>query len=105
MKSERQRQLEAFLAEDPHDPFTHYALALELIKQGDQTAGLSRFEWLVYNHPEYLATFYQLGKLYETMMETGKAIAVYKKGMEVALSKQNKHTFQELKTALEDLTE
>lgn len=105
MKSQRQQQLEAYLAEDPHDPFIHYALGLELVKSGLQNEGLTKLEWLLTAHPDYLATYYQLGKLYETAGKEKEAIAVYKKGMTLAELQKNKHTFNELKSALEDLEE
>ena len=35
-------KLEEMLADDPNDPFLHYALALEQVKEGDRVNGLRR---------------------------------------------------------------
>jgi len=104
MKSPRHLQLEAFLAEDPDDPFTHYALALEMLKD-DVQEGLSKMEWLLEHHPGYLATYYQLGKLYEAAGRTNEAIETYRNGMLLATLQQNKHAFGELKGAVDELEE
>ena len=105
MKSKRQLDLEAYLAEDPQDPFLHYALALEYVKAGNQTEGLAELRWLMQNKPDYLATYYQLGKLYEQLNQHKEAIAVYRQGSELAEFLKNRHAFNELKSALDELDE
>ena len=103
MKSKRQEELEAFLADDPNDPFLHYALALEYQKAGENDEYQFRLEWLVQEHQGYLATYYQLGKCYETTNKIKEASDIFKRGMALAELQKNKNTFNELKSALEEL--
>ena len=51
----RLEQLRQFAAEEPHDPFNHYALALEYLKTNPREAE-NLFEQLLQQHPEYLPT-------------------------------------------------
>jgi Tfp pilus assembly protein PilF len=103
MKSPRQALLESYIDENPSDPFTHYALALELLKNGNPDEAQAKFEWLLQNHPDYLATYYQLGDLYQKMNKLNLAKDVYKKGMLVAAAQKNNHIFNEIKSALEEM--
>ena len=105
MKSQRQLQLEEFLSENPNDPFIHYGIALEMLKSGENESGSSKLLWLITHHPDYLASYYQLGKFYEQQGEISKAIPVYKNGMAIAQIQKNKNTFNELKSALQELEE
>jgi tetratricopeptide (TPR) repeat protein len=105
VKSERQIQLESFLKEEPDDPFTNYALALEYSKSGNKSAALEKMEWLLLHHPSYLATYFQLGLLYEESGRKDQAIAIYEKGMLVAEAQKNRNTFNELRSAKEALEE
>ncbi len=91
-------QLLEFLKDDPDDPFTLYALALEYDKQKDEKTGLY-FDRLLKDHPDYLATYYHAAKFYE-QSDSEKAKEIYKAGMNVA-SGQGKHkAYNELQNAL-----
>ena len=105
MKSERQKELEAFLETDPMDPFLHYALGLEFLSQGHRSAAIVRFKKLQVEQPGYLPVYYQLGKCLEAENCMEEAVSMYRQGMEIALSQNNKHTYGELKSALEELEE
>ncbi len=92
-------QLRQFLIATPNDPFLHYALALEWIKSNNTTAAQAEFEYLLTHHPDYLATYYQLGALLTAQGNTEKAITIYQQGMALAAKLKDQHTFSELKTA------
>jgi tetratricopeptide (TPR) repeat protein len=47
----------------------------------------------------YVASYYQLGKLYESLNDVEKALEVYKKGIEIAKKMENKKTLLELQEA------
>ena len=49
----------------PKDPFLLFALALEYHGAGNEAESRSYFERLVYEHPDYIATYYQYGKMEE----------------------------------------
>lgn len=103
MAANKIEQLLDFLKEEPDDPFLNYALALEYIKAGAKDEALHQLEELVSQSPDYLATYYQLGKVLEGRQRMAEAEEVYKKGMEIAKAQRNKHTFNELEGAFKML--
>ena len=90
--------LRQFVAEEPQDPFNHYALATELLKTDKQEAK-TIFEYLVKNHADYLATYYHLGALYVELGENDLALATYEEGIELAQKIGNEKALKELKGA------
>lgn len=101
--SSRIEQLKQFLTASPADPFLHHALALEFVKAGDEAAAEQAFRINLDNSPQYVATYYHLGKLLERDERTEDAIAIYERGMAVAKAAGDGHTYNELQAAYEDL--
>lgn len=102
MNSDRLEQLKKYHKEDPNDPFILYGLAMEYWKF-DLLKTRELFEELLRDHPNYLATYYQSGHLYEDLDEIDLAKSVYAKGIQLALKLGNKNTERELKNALQEL--
>ena len=98
MNQDRISQLRLFLKEDPNDPFTKYALALEYLKI-DKKESRKMFEELLKKHPDYVGTYYHAAALYDELDERILAEETYKKGIEVASVKGDHHALRELKTA------
>ncbi|MDM1294487.1 tetratricopeptide repeat protein [Sphingobacterium sp. N143] len=98
--STRLDQLNEFLKENPADPFLKYAIAAEYLKQDNEQEAMSRFESLIQTNPEYVGTYYHLGKLYEKLDKQELALLTYKKGMEAARKSRNFHALGELQGAL-----
>jgi tetratricopeptide (TPR) repeat protein len=90
--------LREFVAEEPQDPFNHYALATELLKT-DKAESKQIFEYLLENHADYLATYYHLGALYVEIGEQQLAEKTYLSGIELARKIGNEKTLKELKGA------
>jgi tetratricopeptide (TPR) repeat protein len=90
--------LRQFVAEEPHDPFNHYALATEMLKSNKQQAK-TIFEYLIENHPDYLATYYHLGALYVELELFDVAQKTYEMGISLAQKLGNEKTLKELKGA------
>ncbi|MFU1857400.1 tetratricopeptide repeat protein [Sphingobacterium sp. NGMCC 1.201703] len=103
--STRLDQLQEFLKESPEDPFLKYAIAAEYLKQQDEQEALARFEQLIEQHPDYVGTYYHLGKLYEKLDKQEVAIITYKNGIEIARKSRNFHALGELQGALSFLVE
>ncbi|SEL12608.1 heme biosynthesis protein HemY [Parapedobacter koreensis] len=93
---DRLQQLIGFLAESPQDPFLTYALATEYLKLGQSDKAVQYFEELLVRHPDYVGTYYHLGKLYEALDRREEAIAIYEKGMRAATKKRDMHALSEL---------
>ncbi len=101
--SNRIAQLEAFLATTPDDPFLHHALALELVKAGDEEAAEQHFRHNLEQQEGYVATYYHLGKLLERTNRAEEAISMFEQGMKVAKAAGDNHTYSELQAAYDDL--
>lgn len=100
MPPDRLETLLHFYQEDPHDAFTCFALAHEYQQRGDAGAALAHFEHLVAAHPDYVGTYYHLGKLYEALHQLPEALATYQKGIAVAQAQRDFHARAELQAAL-----
>lgn len=96
-------QLKNFLEQEPNDAFLKYAIATEYLSLGFKDKTLELFEALLVEHPDYLGTYYHLGKLYEQFAKTSEAEKTYSKGIELAKTLKNKHAQNELQQALDDL--
>lgn len=99
MSSTRLSKLLEFLENDSNDPFILYALATEYNAINDKDKAYSFYLQLTEKHPDYVGTYYHLGKLYEKDEQKEKAIEIYQKGMEVARNKRDMHAFSELQGA------
>ncbi len=98
--STRLEQLLEFLKESPNDPFLKYAIAAEYDSSGNREEAIQHFERLVAQHPDYVGTYYHLGKLYEKVSKPERAEAVYRSGIEIAKVARKHHALSELQGAL-----
>lgn len=96
-------KLKAFLTDQPNDSFLQHALALEYIKLGDDVLAKQLFENILHFDPNYVGSYYHLGKLLERQGLMDEAIKCYEKGMAIAKSLKNNHAYNELQSAVEDL--
>jgi Tfp pilus assembly protein PilF len=101
---DRIEQLKDFLRQDPHDSFVQHALALEYIKTGDDSRAQQLFEEILTREPGYIGSYYHLAKLFERRGDTESATTCYEKGMEQAKRAGDKHAYDELRSAYEELT-
>ena len=101
---DRIEQIKTFLNDTPNDAFLNYALATEYVALGDDDKALEIFLKLVAEQPDYSATYYHLGKLYERIDEDDKAEKAYEQGLEVTKRLGEKHAHGELRGAYEELT-
>ena len=104
MQLSRLDKLLEFLQNEPEDEFLQYALATEYLRLNETEKGLEYYEKLVSKHPDYVGTYYHLGKLYEALDRKPDAISIYEKGMEVAKNKRDNHAFSELQTVYREAT-
>ncbi|MCI5082789.1 MAG: tetratricopeptide repeat protein [Saprospiraceae bacterium] len=96
MSSSRLDQLLQMQKESPDDSFIIFALAKEYEKLGNYDKALEFFLHLRENAPEYIGTYYHLGKLYESQQEADKAFQTYKDGIEIARKIGDHHAMGEL---------
>jgi Tfp pilus assembly protein PilF len=96
-------KLKSFLSDSPEDPFLKHALALEYIKQGNETDARKLFLEILGRDPSYIGTYYHLAHLMERAGETENAKSWYEKGMIAANLAGDLHAYNELQAAYEDL--
>lgn len=99
MQNTRLVKLLEFLESEPNDSFILYALATEYNLLNDTENAFNYYIKLVNEHPDYVGTYYHLGKLYEKQGEKDKAIDIYQKGMISARAKRDMHALSELQAA------
>jgi len=102
MNSERLTTLFSYLENDPNDAFIKYAIALEYMKH-DPVKSLQWLEDLLSNHPEYLPTYYQAGKMLQANNQSEKAQNIFEKGIKLAIMQKNHLTQRELNNALNEM--
>ena len=100
---ERIEKLKDFLSKNPDDSFIQHALALEYVKLGQDVEARRLFENLLEKDAQYIGSYYHLARLLERTEEREAAIRFYEKGMEMAKAAGDQHSFNELRSALDDL--
>lgn len=96
MSSKRLEQLLNFLNASPNEPFILFAIAKEHEGLGNLEQALEFYTKIVDTNPDYIGTYYHLGKLYQQLNEDSKAFFTYKKGMEIAKKAGDQHSLSEL---------
>jgi Tfp pilus assembly protein PilF len=91
------------LAANPGDSFLQHALALEYIKIEEDEQARQLFESLLEDDENYVGSYYHLAKLLERNERLEDAKEVYERGMIKAKECGDTHTYNELRTAYEDL--
>lgn len=99
----RIEKLKELLQQMPGDNFLRHALALEYIKLNNDKDARILFEAVLNDAPDYIGSYYHLGKLLERNGETLLAIEWFEKGMKHAKAANDQHAYNELQAAYEDL--
>lgn len=102
---ERKEKLQQLLKDDPSDNFLQHALALEYIKDGNDAEAKVLFETILERDPEYTGSYYHLAKLLERVNDYSTAITWYEKGMQRAKALKDMKTYNELRSAYEDIAD
>lgn len=99
----RIEKIHELLQQTPGDNFLRHALALEYIKIENDEEARILFESILQGSPEYIGSYYHLGKLLERNGEINLAVEWYEKGMMQAKALNDQHAYNELQAAYEDL--
>lgn len=102
MNSDRIKMLEQFIADDPSDPFNHYALALELIKT-DRNQAKKIFDRIIREHPDYVPSYYQAALLYIELSLNEDAAKIIEDGIVEARKQNNQKAVNELRSLLDEM--
>lgn len=93
--------LRQFISEEPENPFNIYALALEL-QESEPKESQNLFEKLLIEFPEYLPTYYPAAHFFAEWDDLEKAQETFEKGIELAKTKLETKTLQELNNAYQN---
>ena len=96
-------RIKEMLTANPGDSFLQHALALEYIKIEEDEQARRLFENLLQDDENYVGSYYHLAKLLERNDKMKEAKEVYEKGMLKAKESGDMHTYNELRTAYEDI--
>ncbi len=91
------------LKASPSDNFLRHALALEYIKEGNDSGAKNLFLAILHESPDYVGSYYHLAKLFERNNDNTSAIEWYEKGMKAAREAKDNHAYNELQSAYEEL--
>lgn len=99
----RLETLLGYLETSPHDSFLKHALALEYAKMGETSQAIRYLKELLGEDPDYVGSYYQLGKLLEQCGEFDEALQTYEAGMLAARKLNDTHALSELQHAYDEL--
>ena len=99
----RREKIEALLADDPHDTFLRYSLALELVKEGSPDRGLPLLDALMRDAPPYVPAFFQSGQILAGLGQTDAARTSLRAGIEAARAAGDAHAAGEMAEFLASL--
>lgn len=88
--------LKTYLAESPNDSFLIFAIAKEYEKRKELNEALQQYRLLEEKDPNYVGTYYHLGKLLEAKEDFVAAFNTYKQGMKIAKAQGDQHALSEL---------
>jgi len=99
----RREMLEEFVAQDPTDSFSRYALALELEKENRAPEAVPQLREVIARDPGYVAAYYHLGRLLAQAGLVEDARDAYRRGLDAAIASRDQRTQSEIQEALETL--
>ncbi len=99
----RREKIEQMLADEPRDTFLRYSLAMELDKEGDHEASLTRFNELTLDTPPYVAAFFMAAQQLARLERVNEARSYLRNGIEAARTQGNAHAASEMSEFLASL--
>lgn len=99
----RKETLEEFLAADPNDSFSRYALALELDKSDKRLEAAAQLREVLARDRGYVAAYYHLGRILSRLGEIDESRVVYQQGLGAAAAANDQRAMSEIKEALDML--
>jgi thioredoxin-like negative regulator of GroEL len=99
----RRDMLEEFVAQDPDDSFSRYALALEFEKESRVEEALPQLREVIARDSTYVAAYFHLGRLLAQAGQVEEARDVYRRGLDAAIASGDQRARSEMQEALEML--
>jgi tetratricopeptide (TPR) repeat protein len=100
-REDRIALLKSELGKDPSDVFYNYALGLEYASAADSIEkSRTQFQKVIGLDANYVAAYYQLGRVFEQLEKPALALDAYRKGLEIARRKKDLKTAGEFEAAI-----
>ena len=96
----RINELEILLESNPDDPFINYALAREYEKESSTIQAILMYEYLVNQHPNYIATYYHYARFLYEAGNRNQAIVLLHQGIEWGVKENDMHAVGEMRGLL-----
>jgi lipoprotein NlpI len=93
------------LARQPEDPFLHYALAMEWVKEGNIDTGLEQFDRVLALDPGYLGAYFQKAGVLIGQGRISDAQTTLKAGIDASRQKGDTHAADEMCGLLDTLND
>lgn len=100
----RRQTLEKFVEKNPRDAFARYGLAMECLTEGDIAAAETHFKQLLSDHADYVAAYYQFGRMLALANRIAEAREIFSAGIARTAQAGEEHARQELQAALDELS-
>lgn len=101
----RREKIEAMLAEEPHDVFLRYSLAMELRGEGDRTGSIEKLAELAQEQPPYVPAFLMAAQQLVELEQIDEARRWLRDGIEIARQQSDSHAAAEMSELLSSLGE
>lgn len=98
---DRLETLKSLVAQNPHDAFARYGLAMEYARTGALEAAVGEFRGLIEVKPDYCYGYFHWAQTLEKLGRLEEAREVYGRGIEAAGRTGNQHARSELEGALD----
>ena len=92
----RRKQLEQFLKSEPDDVFLNYALAMQLVAEGEEACGLDQLDAVIRLDADYVAAYFQKAQILSHQGEIELARDVLSDGIAVARRVGDAHAEAEM---------
>lgn len=92
----RREKIEAMLAEEPHDTFLRYSLAMELRGEGDHAASIAKLTELTRDDPPYVPAFFMAAKQLADLGQIDRARGFLRDGIDQARGQGDAHAAAEM---------
>ena len=99
----RRKKIEAMLADEPHDVFLRYSLAMELDKEGEHDRSLSTLLELTREDAPYVPAFLMMGQQLARLERASDAREILRDGIEAARTQGDAHAAGEMSEFLAGL--
>lgn len=99
----RRERLEAFLKDQPQDPFLLYSLALEDVSDGMESTAVDRLDIVLDADADYIPAYLQKGLILSRLERYEEARSALEKGIPIAQRAGDSHAAGEMQGALDAL--